>query len=187
VDPAGVPYALTQISAGRYHTCGVRTNGAGVCWGRNDYYQAEVPASVPVGNIVRDIGNLHSVSTGTYHTCATRSSDNRGLCWGYNAYGQSLFPKYAINLPYDAETLKMISAGEAHACGIREAGHVFCWGWNHYKQADPVPSHAAKLIGTGDFHSCSVSDTGEMKCWGWNNFGQCAIPAALGTVETGNC
>ena len=38
--PAGT---FTQVSAGMYHTCGVRTDGTLACWGNNNSGQATPP------------------------------------------------------------------------------------------------------------------------------------------------
>jgi hypothetical protein len=41
---------FTQVSAGGYHTCSVRTDSTLACWGDNTYGQATPPAA-PVGGI----------------------------------------------------------------------------------------------------------------------------------------
>ena len=37
------PVVFTAITAGRGHTCGLRTDGTAICWGQNDYGQADPP------------------------------------------------------------------------------------------------------------------------------------------------
>jgi len=204
---------MRHITSGRFHSCGIlgpgvgtsaEPDGAGKCWGRNDFNQCgtkltntdvrhsddarwshvyEVPASIQVGNLQHPLGKLHTVSAGTLHTCAIRSDGERGLCWGSNANGQVLYPTSALNLPWHAGQLKVISAGESHNCAIRHNGHVVCWGFNHYGQTEPVPSIKMQMVGVGDFHSCATSMDGKVTCWGWNNFGQSAVPATLGDIK----
>jgi len=189
-DSSGLPMEMDTISAGRYHTCASKkSDGMGVCWGRNDYYQADIPRTVMVGNIVRDMGPVTQIVAGTLHSCAATSANNfikRGVCWGYNVNGQVLYPKAGLNLPWDAEDLQMIASGERHNCGIRTAGQTaFCWGWNHFKQSDPVPVGQIYQIGVGDLNSCAILATGQVKCWGSNSHGQSSPPAAA--VLTSSC
>jgi len=76
---AGDPLNLQLVSAGRYHTCIVRTQGATAvtCWGANLDDQ--------LGRYV--LGPYTQVSAGDAHTCALRP-DGAILCWGRNAAGQ---------------------------------------------------------------------------------------------------
>jgi len=67
------------ISAGDFHTCGLKSDGTLACWGRNDSGQAAPPA-----------GTFTQVSAGSYHTCGLKSSGwLRFTCWGANSQGQS--------------------------------------------------------------------------------------------------
>ena len=47
------------ISAGDYHTCGIRTDDTLACWGYNYNGQSSPPS-----------GTFKAVSAGNYHTCA---------------------------------------------------------------------------------------------------------------------
>ena len=135
------------------------------------------------------MGPLLAVSTHTTHTCGIRASDKRGVCWGDNRNGQVSYPMTGLWIPYDAEALSMISVGEKHSCAIRDngLGSIICWGYNYFKQSDPVPSHAAVMIALGDYHTCSVDISGRLKCWGWNNWGQISVPADLAPILTAGC
>lgn len=179
----------TQMIAGRHNTCLRKTDGYSMCWGRNDKGQSENPTHVNIGNLRREVGPLLSMSTHTTHTCAIRASDRRGVCWGENTNGQVAYPMSGIWLPYHAEELNVIAVGEKHSCAIRNngLGSIICWGYNHYKQSDPVPSHAAVMIALGDHHSCSSDLQGRLKCWGWNNWGQIAVPSDLAPIMTYGC
>ncbi len=75
--PAGT---FTAVSAGLYHTCGVRTNGTLACWGYNAYGQATPPP-----------GTFTAVSAGNAHTCALRTNGTLA-CWGRNDFGQATPP-----------------------------------------------------------------------------------------------
>ena len=67
---------FSMISAGVFHTCGVRTDGTLACWGYNNYGQATPPA-----------GTFTEVSAGWWHTCGVRT-DGTLACWGSNGWGE---------------------------------------------------------------------------------------------------
>ena len=66
--------SFISVSAGKWYTCGVKTDGSVACWGSNDEGQAEPPS-----------GSFVSVSSGSYHTCGVKP-DGSVECWGYDAY-----------------------------------------------------------------------------------------------------
>lgn len=67
-----------SISAGYYHTCGLRAgNGRPVCWGRNLYGEAEAPPGLARTSFV-------AIKAGDRHTCAL-SANGRVACWGADA------------------------------------------------------------------------------------------------------
>ena len=72
--------AFASVSAGDYHTCGVRTDGAVECWGLKFGGQATPPG-----------GSFASVSAGERHTCGVRT-DGAVECWGLNLWGQAAPP-----------------------------------------------------------------------------------------------
>ena len=61
---------FASVSAGWFHTCGVRTDGSVECWGWNVVGQATSPS-----------GEFASVSAGNQHTCGVRT-DGSVECWG---------------------------------------------------------------------------------------------------------
>ena len=91
-DVAALVPGFTQVSAGGYHTCGLKGDGTVACWGENDYGQSTPPA-----------GTFTQVSAGYGHTCGVKS-DGTVACWGTNDYGQSTPP---------AGTFTQVSAGGA--------------------------------------------------------------------------
>jgi cysteine-rich repeat protein len=76
--PAGNDFVT--LSAGTYHTCGLRQNGAVACWGRNDGGQLTLPSG---GGPYVDVGG------GLLNSCASYA-DGRVQCWGGNADNQSV-------------------------------------------------------------------------------------------------
>ena len=98
---------VSQISAGAWHTCALKTDDTVVCWGWNEYgmlgngdssgpeicpelaTHGTPPDSTcstrPV--VVSDITAVEQVSAGGPHTCALMMDDTV-MCWGSNAIGQ---------------------------------------------------------------------------------------------------
>ena len=72
--------SFVSVSAGREHTCGVRSSGSVACWGRDEYGQATPPA-----------GSFVSVNAGVNHTCGVKSNGSVA-CWGNNDYGGQATP-----------------------------------------------------------------------------------------------
>ena len=111
--PAAVSPAA--VSAGTFHSCGLRADGTAVCWGSNRDGRADAPS-----------GKFVDVSAGTFHSCGLRA-DGTAVCWGFNRDGEA-----------DAPSGKFVavSAGSHHSCGVRADGTAVCWGWNLFGQAD---------------------------------------------------
>merc|ERR1712118_640438 len=82
--PAGVE--LKSVSAGWYHTCGIRKDTEeGVCWGINRFKKATPPAGV----------KLKSVSAGYQHTCGVTTNDEI-KCWGEDFPNQCDVPASGV-------------------------------------------------------------------------------------------
>ena len=144
--PSATPQ-FTMISAGWKHSCGIRTDGAAVCWGYNYWGQADAP-----------IGGFTTITTSSDHSCGIRT-DGAAVCWGDNTYGQT-----------DAPTGKFttITTGSDHSCGIRTDATAVCWGDNTYGQTD-APTGKFTTITTGSDHSCGIRTDATAVCWGNNN------------------
>jgi hypothetical protein len=163
--PAGT---FTSISAGLYHTCGVRTNGTAECWGRDSYDQSSPPDDV----------TFTSISAGGDHTCGVRT-DGFAECWGWDHRGQSSAPA--------GVTFASISAGDYHTCGVRTDGTAECWGRDYYGQSSPPAGVTFTSISAGTFHTCGVRTNGFVACWGWDVDGQSSPPAGVtfSTISSG--
>ena len=114
-EPAPARVLPETISAGMYHTCGLKADGSVACWGLNDSGQATPPAHDP--------GDYLQVSAGRWHTCGLRA-DGSVACWGDNGYGQAP-PSVGAAGDY-----LQVSAGLRHSCGLKADGSVACWGVN---------------------------------------------------------
>ena len=186
-----------SVSAGGFHSCGVKTDGALVCWGFNedsfDNYtgQANPPA-----------GSFQSVSAGLLHNCGVRS-DWSLTCWGDNSEDQSRSPGgrftsvnagvyhtcgvrmdgsavcWGINDYGEASApdgeFRSVSAGGTFSCGVAIGNSVICWGYDEYHQSSP-PRGSFNSVSAGLSHACGVKTNGSVLCWGSNDRGQAAAP-----------
>ena len=196
-QPVRVSSDLTfvDIAAGNeHHTCGLASSGRAFCWGLNangelgvaGMFESHAPVTVSGGI------NFTSLSVGGHHTCGV-TSDGTGYCWGDNLHGQlgvgTIASQTATPLPI-AGGLKfaMVTAGEAHSCGILVTGSLLCWGadgfgalGNGTDQGDtfvPAPVTSAlkfSAVAAGPVHTCALDVDGHAYCWGANDAGQLGI------------
>jgi len=83
-----------------------------------------------------------------------------------------------------AVTLKSVSAGGYHACGIAADSLAYCWGYNYYGAlgtgTTATSLHPMRVAGglkfvsisAGTYHTCGMTGTGGAYCWGYNGYGQ---------------
>ena len=134
---------FSAVSAGGYHTCGLRETGEIECWGANWDGQADAPAE-----------RFSALSAGDRHTCGLRET-GAVVCWGANWDGQTDAP---------AGQFSAVSAGGSHTCGLRETGAIVCWGDNSYGKTD-APTGRFSAVSAGRSHSCGLRETGAIQCW----------------------
>jgi len=167
---------------GGFHTCVIKNDGTGACWGRNEFGQSDVPSAA---------GSLASISAGWHHSCALNTT-RYPFCWGRPFYSRS-----GATIPEEVYgfTIKAISAGYDHTCVLKEDGTPFCWGWGSdrvgvdgYKQAKPHKDTDGfiklRRVSSGTYHSCGIKADGTGSvCWGRNDFHQSETPP---TIRVGN-
>jgi alpha-tubulin suppressor-like RCC1 family protein len=151
----------TSVSAGGYHTCGLKEDGTLQCWGVNGYGQTTVPSPNT---------NWAQVNAGGYHTCGLKA-DGTLRCWGRNDFGQSTIP--APNTSW-----VQVATGEYHTCGLKVDGTLQCWGRSNYGQTSvPAPNANWMQVSTGVYHTCGLKTDGTLQCWGNNPYGQTVVPS----------
>ena len=155
---------FTQVSAGREHTCGIRTDQTVSCWGGNSYGQGDAPD-----------GEFTEVSAGDYYTCGIRT-DQTPTCWGGNSYGQGDAP---------SGQFIRIAAGVFHTCGIRGDRTVSCWGRSRHGLTD-APDGEFTEVSAGDYYTCGIRVDGAVSCWGGISAGIDPPDGEFTTLGAGN-
>ena len=163
------PETVQSISAGGWHSCGIRHDGTATCWGSNLDGQSDPPSEIVL-----------TIDTGADHSCAILTYGTV-TCWGHNGEGRSNAP---------AGQFTAISAGGLHSCGIRTDGTVTCWGASAFGQSD-APSDKFTAISAGWYYPCGIRTDGTVTCWGDSSFGQSDAPAgqftAISAVGSHSC
>jgi alpha-tubulin suppressor-like RCC1 family protein len=131
-------HTWASISAGRYHTVGITTDGEAGAWGRNNYGQLGVGTTTNrlTPGLVSGGHTWASISAGYYHTVGITTSAD-AYAWGRNDDGplgdgtttQRLTPTRVSG----SHTWASISAGGYHTVGITTtSGAAYAWGYNGY-------------------------------------------------------
>jgi alpha-tubulin suppressor-like RCC1 family protein len=178
----------TAVSVGGQHACARRATGQLYCWGSDAFGQVGdggTNANRDVATLVAGgISDWTAVSAGARHTCGRRAN-GRLYCWGSNGSGQVgnltenslwLQPKLVAGGITDWTA---VSAGEAHNCGRRANGQLWCWGSDTEGQlgnggADTDANRPRLVSGAagwtsvaaGGFRTCGRRTTGRLYCWG---------------------
>lgn len=180
----------TAISAGDFHSCGIR-DGDAYCWGANYAGHLGIGTSGPAEPSPVRVMPAAVVVARSEHTCAL-AADGTASCWGNNAYGQlGTGTTDAADEPQPVTAVGpmiAIQPGESHTCGISAANVAYCWGYGldgrlGTQQAMPSPmpnptplavstTNAAHTLAVGHRSTCTIGDTGQAECWGANYGGE---------------
>jgi E3 ubiquitin-protein ligase HERC3 len=150
----GSGHSARAVSAGAYHACAIRDDGALYCWGAGadgktglgDGTIRLVPAPVELGTGRR----VKAIAAAHNHTCAILDNDSL-KCWGYNAWGQ-------------------LGLGDitSHGNDPQEMG-------DYLPAVNLGSGRTAKAVALGDVHTCAILDDDSVKCWGRNPDGQLGL------------
>jgi alpha-tubulin suppressor-like RCC1 family protein len=205
--------AAGSISSGGDATCGLLPLNRAYCFGSAPLIgiakdtacftdlRDSLPNPRPCTLVpLRIAGNLQlkSVSVGDSVACATDTQDH-AYCWGDQRYGETgdgiaqigtaALPAPVTGPTTQPITLRQVSAGHAHACGVDPSGQAFCWGKDSTFQlggggdkrrvnaSTPIPVWLGTTvlftsISAGGNHTCALSNDGTAYCWGLNIDGQ---------------
>ena len=101
-------HTFTQLSGGWVFSCGVRTDGVGMCWGWNASGQlgrGTFHSIIPTPGLVVGGHTFQAIGAGFFHACGV-TTDGDTFCWGRNLEGElgdgtftnNATPQFAIDL-----------------------------------------------------------------------------------------
>ncbi|MCH2534680.1 MAG: hypothetical protein MK008_09595 [Bdellovibrionales bacterium] len=166
--------SITQISAGRDHTCALFSNNRAKCWGwgsNGELGDGNEGYSHKRGNTSGDMEALNFINVGTTdgttprnvkmikagsdHTCVILADNNQVKCFGENNYGQ-------LGLGNTDDKVWGSELGDNLA------------------EVDLGTGLSAKDLYLGEDFTCAILNNDQIKCWGRNHKGQ------LGYEHTNN-
>jgi adhesin/invasin len=198
----GTGATYTSVSTGDKFTCGVRTGGAGFCWGINGFGQLGDGGTSSSPNPVAITGGLtlSQVATGQVHSCGLTTGMDV-YCWGFNLNGRVAqdtvaFPGNILTPTQVAGLSNVVQlvVGSAHTCALTSGNQVFCWGLNDAGQlgdntttnrpaATPISLPGGvtgfSAISAGASFTCGVTTANKLYCWGEGTGGQLGDGAGL--------
>ena len=190
LEKASLSDSFISVSAGQFHTCGLKTDRSVVCWGSGpsspvgtfdsistatggNSYSCGVTTDGSVmcwGTIESEftlsVGSYTSVSAGGEHECGVKT-DGSVECWGTDDHGQSTPP---------AGSFTSVSAGYQSTCGVKTDSSIVCWGSNDDSRSTP-PSGSFASVSAGWGHTCGVKTDRSVVCWGSNDHGESTPPS----------
>ena len=169
--------AWKTVQAGQQNACGIRSDGALLCWGDN-----ALARSLHYGNTPQQIGvatDWQSISLSAWTIIGLRAGLDP-FAWGRNFEGAP-FPPQDTQIADPKEVLSMASgwsdlrSGNVHTCGIA-GGRIYCWGEIGDGQlGNGVTTTLMRptKIGTdqwtalsGSQGECGLRSDGALMCWG---------------------
>lgn len=181
------------ISAGKYHTAAIKTNGTLWTWGLNGVGQLGLGSTATFLSPVQ-VGALTtwlSVSCGDYYTLATKT-DGTLWSWGHGTQGQlglnnaTFYRSSPVQVGALTNWLK-VASGAYHVIAIKTDGTLWSWGFNASGQlghnntinrSSPVQIGALVTwvsISAGRFHTAAEKIDGTLWTWGSNLLGQLGL------------
>jgi alpha-tubulin suppressor-like RCC1 family protein len=181
-----------QLSAGGFHSLGVRANGTAWAWGLNTggrLGDATTTSRLSPVSVVGGFTDWLQLSAGDFHSLGVRANGS-AWAWGYNTNGRlgdnSITSRLSpVSVVGDFTDWVQLSAGVAHSLGVRANGSAYAWGLNTYGRlgdnSTTARSSPVSVVGgftdwvqlsAGKFHSLGVRANGSAWAWGFNNGGR---------------
>jgi alpha-tubulin suppressor-like RCC1 family protein len=190
-----------EISAGDYHSVGVRLNGTAWGWGRGTCGvigdNASISRSSPV-SVVGGFTDWCQVYAGYDHSLGLRSNGT-AWAWGRNTVGAgSLGDNTTVDKSSPVSVVGgftdwcQLSAGRCFSLGVRTNGSLWGWGINSRGQlgdntllakSSPVSVVGGftdwRQVSAGGFHTLAVRTNGTAWAWGCGGEGRLGDNATL--------
>ena len=145
-----------MVSAGGYHTVGLRSDGTVVAVGYNTYGQCNVGGWT----------GINQVAAGLFHTVGVKA-DGTVVAVGDNSYGQ-------LNVGGWTNIIR-VAAGWSHTVGLKSDGTVVAVGDNFYGQCDVGGWTNIIQVAAGTAHTVGLKSDGTVVAVGDNTSGQCNV------------
>ena len=190
--------AVSRVSAGDGHTCTITAVGALLCWGRNGANElglgpgmpGNVPTPTEVGGMWREVAAGQTTTLGI---------DQSGGLWAWGADFENDGYPGPGGLPGhprpdrptrvgEGRDWQQVSVDTFHACGVRGAGELWCWGRNaegqlgmgdidtRYDEPTRVGADADwARVAVGRFFTCAQKIDGSVWCTGAAENGQLGV------------
>jgi Regulator of chromosome condensation (RCC1) repeat len=134
------------LSAGAYHTCGLRSDGSLACWGDPADFGPDV--AMPKGS-------YRALALARGYVCTIDANRNVGCAWVAENVGTGPIPTPS------GEFLEL-AAAYWNTCGLRTDGHVVCWS-DSTPPTDTAPDTEFSHIGVG-VSLCGIPKSGQPSC-----------------------
>ena len=107
--PPAAEDTLFQVVSGARHVSVLRTDGAVLAWGDNQYGQSSVPPSLSQARAITDTFRIVALAAGTNHTLALRAN-GAVVGWGNNDAGQLSIPsEWTLGNPSATPTMTPVT------------------------------------------------------------------------------
>jgi uncharacterized repeat protein (TIGR02543 family) len=150
------PYASPMVTAGSWHTVGLKADGTVVAVGYNPHGQCNVGRWT----------NIVQVAAGSWHTVGLKA-DGTVVAVGYNPHGQCNVGRW--------KNIVQVAAGTWHTVGLKADGTVVAVGDNSYGQRDVGSWTDIIQVAAGAFHTVGLRADGTVIAVGDNPHGQCDV------------
>jgi hypothetical protein len=166
--------ASATVSAAWYHSCGLGTKGAVVCWGDNSSGQlgtgSPVSSLIPIA--VASSVSLTGVDAGTANACGLSSGSL--YCWGTDSIGGFGGGRGAIATPTNVTPpsvsgVTTVDVGYQKICAVAN-GAAYCWEGGMLLSDQPTGVNgpaAFTSISAAIPEACGLTGTGRVYCWSY--------------------
>jgi len=186
------------LSGALEHACAILESGEVECWGVPRFAQLGMgePVSSDPNSPVRVTGltGVLFLDSQPSRNCILFGVSDP-VCWGLNIERPPTVESGNVEQPIPmplslGAPMTRVSLGSFHACGVRNDGHVVCWGANNAGElgVGDTDEHAGAVevlgltdaveIAAGANHTCVLRSDQSVWCWGSNAYRQ------LGTSST---
>ena len=153
------------VSAERWHTVGLKSDGTVVAVGNNASGRCDVA----------DWRDIVAVSTGSYHTVGLKS-DGTVVATEYIGYGGTYAGQCDVA---DWTDIVAVSAGWGHTVGLKSDGTVVATEYTGYSkyngQCDVADWTDIVAVSAGSLHTVGLKSDGTVVAVGDNDDGQCEV------------